>query len=108
MPLTPGTKLGPYEIQALIGAVGMGEVYRALDTRLQRTVAIKILPAHMASDADLRGRFVQEAQAISVLQHANICIVQDIGSQDGLHFMVMEYVAGQTLDPLIPATLSRH
>jgi formylglycine-generating enzyme required for sulfatase activity/cephalosporin-C deacetylase-like acetyl esterase len=102
MPLSQGTKLGPYEIQSLIGAGGMGEVYRALDTRLQRTVAIKILPAHLSSDTDLRSRFVQEAQAISSLQHPNICVVHDIGSQDGVHFMVMEFLSGQTLDKLIP------
>jgi serine/threonine protein kinase len=79
----------------------MGEVYRALDTRLHRTVAIKILPAHLISDSDLRARFAQEAQAICVLQHPNICVVHDIGSQNGLDFMVMEFVAGQTLDKCI-------
>src|SRR6202047_5418526 len=103
MSLTPGTKFGPYEIQSLLGAGGMGEVYRALDTRLQRTVAIKILPAHLSSDPDLHTRFEQEAKSISALQHPNICVVHDIGSQDGVDFMVMEYVAGQTLDKLIPA-----
>ena len=81
----------------------MGEVYRALDTRLHRTVAIKILPAHLISDADLRARFAQEAQAICVLQHPNICVVHDVGSQNGVDFMVMELVAGQTLDKCIPA-----
>ena len=103
MALTSGTKLGPYEIQSLLGTGGMGEVYRALDTRLHRTVAIKILPAHLISDADLRARFAQEAQAICVLQHPNICVVHDIGSQNGVDFMVMEFVAGQTLDKIIPA-----
>ena len=98
-----GTRLGPYEVQSLLGAGGMGEVYRALDTRLHRTVAIKILPAHLISDSDHRARFAQEAQAICVLQHPNICVVHDIGSQNGVDFMVMELVAGQTLDKCIPA-----
>ena len=80
----------------------MGEVYRALDTRLQRTVAIKVLPAHLSSNPELHARFAQEAKSISGLQHPNICVVHDIGSQDGIDFMVMEYVAGQTLDKLIP------
>ena len=100
--LKPGTKLGPYEITAPLGAGGMGEVYRARDVRLQRTVAIKILPDHLSSDPDLRVRFEQEAKSISALQHPNICVVYDIGSQDGVDFMVMEYVAGQTLDKLTP------
>src|SRR5882757_1109274 len=103
MSITPGAKLGPYEIQSLLGAGGMGEVYRALDTRLQRTVAIKVLAAHLSSDPDLHARFEQEAKAISGLQHPNICVVHDIGEQDGVDFMVMEYVAGQTLDKCIPA-----
>jgi eukaryotic-like serine/threonine-protein kinase len=103
MALIPGSKLGPYEIQSLLGAGGMGEVYRARDTRLQRTVAIKILPAHLSSNPELRARFEQEAKSISGLQHPNICVVHDVGSQDGVDFMVMEYVAGQTLDKLTPA-----
>ena len=102
MPLTQGVKLGPYEILSLLGAGGMGEVYLARDTRLQRTVAIKILPAHLSSNPDLHARFVQEAKSISSLQHPNICVVHDIGSQDGLDYMVMEYVSGQTLDRIIP------
>jgi formylglycine-generating enzyme required for sulfatase activity/dienelactone hydrolase len=102
MALTSGTKLGPYEIQSLLGAGGMGEVYLARDTRLQRTVAIKVLPAHLSSNPDLHTRFEQEAKSISALQHPNICVVHDIGSQGGVDFMVMEYVAGQTLDKLIP------
>ena len=103
MALIPGSKLGPYEVQSLLGAGGMGEVYRARDTRLQRTVAIKILPAHLSSNPELRARFEQEAKSISGLQHPNICVVYDVGSQDGVDFMVMEYVAGQTLDRLTPA-----
>src|SRR6202142_2291370 len=102
MALIAGTKLGPYEIIALLGAGGMGEVYRARDIRLQRTVALKILPAHLSSNPELHARFAQEAKSISGLQHPNICVVHDIGSQDGVDFMVMEYVAGQTLDKLIP------
>jgi formylglycine-generating enzyme required for sulfatase activity/dienelactone hydrolase len=81
----------------------MGEVYRAHDTRLQRTVAIKVLAAHLSSDPDLHSRFEQEAKAISGLQHPNICVVHDIGSQTGVDYMVMEYVTGQTLDKLIPS-----
>ncbi len=103
MALTSGTRLGPYEIQSLIGAGGMGEVYLARDTRLQRIVAIKVLPAHLSSNPDLHARFAQEAKSISALQHPNICVVHDIGSQGGVDFMVMEYVAGQTLDKLVPA-----
>jgi serine/threonine protein kinase len=72
----------------------MGEVYRARDTRLERTVAIKVLPAHLSSDPDLQARFEQEAKSISALQHPNICVVHDIGRQEGVDFMVMEYVAG--------------
>jgi serine/threonine protein kinase/formylglycine-generating enzyme required for sulfatase activity/predicted esterase len=102
MMLTPGSKLGPYAVQSPLGAGGMGEVYRAQDTRLQRTVAIKILPAHLSSDPDLHARFEQEAKSISGLQHPNICVLYDIGSQDGVDFMVMEYVAGRTLDKVIP------
>jgi serine/threonine protein kinase len=93
---------GPYEIQSLLGAGGMGEVYRARDTRLERTVAIKILPTHLSSNPDLRGRFEQEAKFISALQHPNICVLHDIGLQSGMDFMVMEYVSGKTLDKLIP------
>jgi len=103
MALVPGTKLGPYEIVALLGAGGMGEVYRARDNRLQRTVAIKILPAHLSSNPELHTRFEQEAKAISGLQHPNICVVHDVGSQGGIDFMVMEHVAGKTLDKWIPS-----
>src|SRR5215468_3815954 len=102
MPLTQGTTLGPYEIDSLLGAGGMGEVYLGHDTRLQRTVAIKILPAHLSSNPDLHARFVQEAKSISSLQHPNICVVHDIGSQDGIDYMVMEYVSGHPLDKVIP------
>jgi len=97
MPLTPGTKLGPYEIAAPLGAGGMGEVYRALDPRLDRTVAIKILPAHLSSDAEAKERFEREARCISAIQHGNICSLYDIGSQNGVSYLVMEYLEGDTL-----------
>src|SRR5579872_3207425 len=103
MALTPGTRFVPYEIQSLLGAGGMGEVYRALDTRLQRTVAVKVLPAHLSSNPELHARFVQEAKSISGLQHPNICVLHDIGSESGVDFMVMEYVEGRPLDRVIPA-----
>ncbi len=97
MALTSGTKLGPYEILSPLGAGGMGEVYRAKDTRLDRTVAIKVLPSHLAADAESKQRMEREAKAISTLQHAHICTLHDIGSQDGTDFLVMEYLDGQTL-----------
>src|ERR1700685_4573592 len=97
MPLACGTKLGPYEILSPLGAGGMGEVYRAKDTRLDRTVAIKVLPSHLSSNPELKQRMEREAKAISALQHANICTLHDIGSQDGTDFLVMEYLEGQTL-----------
>ncbi len=97
MALTSGTKLGPYEIQSKLGAGGMGEVYRARDTRLDRTVAIKVLPSHLSADPELRQRFAREAKAISALQHPNICTLHDVGSQDSVDFLVMEYLEGQTL-----------
>jgi tRNA A-37 threonylcarbamoyl transferase component Bud32 len=101
MALEPGTKIGPYLVESLIGKGGMGEVYAARDTRLQRKVAIKILPAHLSYNEDLRARFEQEAKSISALQHPNICVIHDIGSQDGVEFMVMEYVNGPTIDKLV-------
>ncbi len=97
MALTAGAKLGPYEIQSPLGAGGMGEVYRAKDTRLDRTVAIKVLPSHLSEDPELKQRMEREAKAISALQHANICTLYDIGTQDGTGFLVMEYLEGQTL-----------
>jgi serine/threonine protein kinase len=97
MPLTSGTKLGPYEIQSPLGAGGMGEVYRARDTRLDRTVAIKILSAHLTGNPELKQRFEREARAISALNHPNICHLYDIGSQDGTDFLVMEFLEGETL-----------
>src|SRR5688572_22795022 len=97
MPLTPGTRLGPYEIVAPLGAGGMGEVYKARDTRLDRTVAVKVLPAHVASDPDVRQRFEREARAVAALNHPHICTLYDIGTQDGTDFLVMEYLEGETL-----------
>src|SRR5215471_16172435 len=97
MALTPGTKLGPYEIVAPLGAGGMGEVYRARDTRLERTVAIKILPPHLSSDPVRKQRFEREAKIISSLNHPHICVLYDIGSQDGVDYLVMECLEGQTL-----------
>jgi len=97
MTLRPGTQLGPYEITALLGAGGMGEVYRARDTRLERTVAIKILPKEMSVDPAMKQRFEREAKIISSLNHPHICTLHDIGSQDGVDYLVMEYVEGETL-----------
>ena len=102
MALTSGTKFGPYVIESLIGMGGMGEVYSARDARLERTVAIKILPSRFSYNPDLRARFEQEAKSISALQHPNICVVHDIGSQDDVEYMVMEFVNGATMDKLIP------
>jgi len=95
--VSPGTKFGPYEIQSKIGAGGMGEVYRATDTRLNRTVAVKILPQHLSEKPEARERFEREARAISQLSHANICQLYDLGEQDGIHYIVMEYLEGETL-----------
>src|SRR5260370_13783061 len=103
MALTNGTKLGPYEIQSPLGAGGMGEVYRGRDSRLDREVAIKVLPSHLSQNPDLRVRFEREAEAISGLQHPNICVLYDVGRQDGLDFLVMEYLEAETL----PARLLR-
>jgi serine/threonine protein kinase len=95
--LQPGARVGAYEILSAIGAGGMGEVYRARDTRLERTVAIKVLPADLSSDPDRRERFDREARAISSLNHPHICILHDVGNQDGTSFLVMEYLEDETL-----------
>ena len=97
MALSAGSTLGPYEILSPLGAGGMGEVYRARDTRLGRTVAIKVLPEHVAADPDRRQRFQREARAISGLNHPHICTLHDVGHHDGIDFLVMEYVDGETL-----------
>ena len=95
--LTLGTTLGPYEIQSPLGAGGMGEVYKARDTRLDRTVAIKVLPQQVAADPALKQRFEREARTIAALNHPHICTIHDIGQQDGIDFLVMEYLEGETL-----------
>jgi serine/threonine-protein kinase len=97
MAILPGKRLGPYEILSAIGAGGMGEVYRARDTRLDRIVAIKVLPAHLADEPDRRERFEREARTIASLNHPHICVLHDIGRQDGTDFLVMEYLEGETL-----------
>ncbi len=99
--MEPGTKLGPYEITEQLGAGGMGEVYLAQDTRLGRKVAIKVLPAEFASDPERLARFEQEARAAAALNHPHIAAVHDVGVEDGTHFMVQEYLEGDTLrEPL--------
>ena len=108
MALTPGMKLGPYEIQSPLGAGGMGEVYRARDTRLDRTVAVKILPSHLSDNPEAKQRFDREARAISSLNHPNICTLYDVGHQEGVDYLVMEFLEGETLadrlvrGPLLP------
>ena len=97
MGLNSGTRLGPYEIQSPLGAGGMGEVYRARDTRLDRTVAIKILPSHLSENPEAKQRFEREARTISSLNHPNICTLHDVGHQDGIDYLVMEYLEGETL-----------
>ena len=97
MPLTTGTRLGPYEIVSAVGAGGMGEVYKAKDTRLDRTVAVKVLPVAFASDPQLRERFDREARAISALEHPHICALYDVGHEAGTDFLVMQYLEGETL-----------
>jgi tRNA A-37 threonylcarbamoyl transferase component Bud32 len=97
MPIPAGTKLGPYEVLSAIGAGGMGEVYKARDTRLDRIVAIKVLPTHLADRSELRERFEREAKTIASLNHPHICVLHDIGQQDGIDYLVMEYLEGETL-----------
>ena len=97
MAILLGKRLGPYEILSSIGAGGMGELYRARDTRLDRIVAIKVLPAHLADRSELRERFEREARTIASLNHPHICTLFDIGQQDGVDYLVMEYLEGETL-----------
>ena len=97
MTLPAGTRLGPYEILAPLGAGGMGEVYKARDTRLERTVAVKVLPDRLSSSPEVRQRFEREAKTISQLSHPHICALYDVGSQDGVEYLVMEYLEGETL-----------
>ena len=97
MPLVPGTRLGPYRVDTPLGAGGMGEVYRAQDTRLDRSVAIKILPPDVANDPVRKQRFEREAKTISSLNHPHICVLHDVGHQEGLDYLVMECIEGETL-----------
>ncbi len=103
MPLIPGTRLGPYEILAPLGSGGMGEVYRATDTKLGRDVALKVLPAEMAHDPERLGRFRREAKTLAQLDHPNIVTIYSVEESDGVHFLTMQFVEGQPLDRLIPA-----
>src|SRR5947209_14164281 len=97
MSLAPGSRLGPYEIVSPLGAGGMGEVYRGRESRLDRTVAIKVVSAARADDPQWRDRLEREARAISALTHPHICTLHDVGHQDGVDFLVMEYLDGETL-----------
>ena len=97
MSLTPGRRLGPYEIIGPLGAGGMGEVYKAKDTRLDRIVAIKVLPQHLSANPEVRARFEREARAVSSLNHPHICVLHDIGNQDGMDYLVLEHLEGETL-----------
>ena len=102
MALTPGTKLGPYEIQSPLGAGGMGEVYRATDTKLGRDIALKVLPAEMAKDPERLARFGREAKALAQLDHPNIVTIHSVEECDDTHFLTMQLVDGLPLDRLIP------
>ena len=114
MSLQPGSCLGPYAILDQLGAGGMGVVYRARDTRLDRTVAIKVLPPHLAANPELRQRFEREARAVAALSHPHICALYDVGRQDGIDYLVMEYLEGETLaqrlarGPLPPEQVVRY
>src|SRR6202049_1587769 len=98
MPLTSGIKLGPNEIQSPLGAGGMGEVYRARDTRLDRTVAVKILPSHLSENPEAKQRFERAPRTISSLNRPPSCVPHDVGSQDGTSYLVMKYLQGESLD----------
>src|SRR3982750_852253 len=102
MSLGRSARIGAYEIQSLLGAGGMGEVYRARDTRLDRIVALKVLSPDKWNDSDRRRRFVQEAKTVSALNHPNIVQLYDVVSTEGVEVLVLEYVSGKTLDALIP------
>src|ERR1700737_3665027 len=97
MALSAGARLGPYEILASIGAGGMGQVYKARDTRLDRIVAVKVLPEHLSSNPQLRERFEREAKAISSLSHPHICALYDVGQEGETEYLVMEFLEGETL-----------
>jgi serine/threonine protein kinase len=104
MPLTPGTRFGPYDIVALIGVGGMGKVYKARDPRLDREVAIKVLPAELTLKTEMVQRFQREARAIAAVNHPSIVTIYSVEQADGVHFLTMELVEGQSLDRLIPAS----
>ena len=114
MSMTPEIRLGPYEVLAPLGSGGMGEVYRARDTRLDRTVAIKVLPAQLSSEPERRELFERQARAVSSLNHPHICALYDVGQDDGTDYIVMEHLEGQMLaerldkGPLPTETLLRH
>src|ERR1700747_1513180 len=101
MSLVPGDRLGPYEIAGMLGAGGMGEVYRARDTRLNRMVAIKILPAGFAADPERLHRFSQEARSASALNHPNIVTIHELGKDESTHYIAMELVEGKTLREML-------
>ena len=105
--MRPGTRLGPYEIVDVIGAGGMGEVYRAHDTRLDRIVAIKVLSSDIASAPDLRERFEREARTIASLSHPHICTLHDVGQHEGASFLVMECLEGETLEQRLESCTAR-
>ena len=108
MTLTPGTKLGPYEILSPLGAGGMGEVYRARDTRLGRDVAIKVLPQHLSSNPEVRARFEREAKTVSSLNHPHICTLFDVGREGDTDYLVMELVDGETLATRLARGVASH
>src|ERR1700757_772638 len=97
MPLAAGSRLGPYEVLSPIGAGGMGEVYKAKDTRLERTVAVKVLPQHLSSSPEVRQRFEREAKTISQFSHSHICALYDVGREGETEYLVMEFLEGETL-----------
>src|SRR5262245_41822589 len=97
MSISAGARLGPYEILSTLGAGGMGEVYKARDTRLNRSVAVKVLRPELASDPDRRARFEREAHAVAALTHPHICTIQDVGRENGTDYLVMELLEGETL-----------
>jgi serine/threonine protein kinase len=101
MALSPGTRLGSYEITTQIGAGGMGEVYKAIDSRLGRAVAVKVLPQKLATDPDAMKRFRREARAVAALSHPNIVAIHDFGEQDSVLYVVLEYLEGETLHELL-------
>ena len=98
MALKPGIKLCPYKIESPLGAGGVGEVHRASDTRLERSVAVKILSAHLSDNPEAKQRFEREARVISSLNHPHICVLHDVGTQNGTGYLVMEYVQGESLE----------